>query len=55
MSAVSTAVAVLAAAEGELVERELPVPTWAFGVMAAGLFLLLLLITYSFRSVATTR
>lgn len=48
----SNAVSLAAAAEGDLVERQLPVPDWAFGVGAMAMFLVLLAITYSFRSVA---
>jgi hypothetical protein len=44
--------ALAAATEMELEHRELPVPAEWFGIGAIVAFLLLLAITYSFRSVA---
>lgn len=41
------------AAEGEHVVNELPMPPIAFGVTALVIFAVLLLVTFSFRSVGT--
>ncbi len=51
----SSALVLSAAVEGELVERELPIPAIGFGLIAIVGFLILLGITYSFRTVAHRR
>jgi hypothetical protein len=51
----SNAITLASAAEGQFVERELAVPAWGFGVGAMAMFLVLLAITYSFRTVAHGR
>jgi heme/copper-type cytochrome/quinol oxidase subunit 2 len=43
--------ALVAAAEGAEQHRELPMPAWAFGLIALGIFFSLFLFTWSFRSV----
>ena len=50
-----SAVALNAAVEGQLAERELALPAIAFGLIAASSFAVLLAITYSFRAVAHRR
>ena len=44
------ALALTAAAEAAEQERELPMPAWAFGLLALASFAALLALTYSFRS-----
>jgi len=54
----SSIVAGVLAAAGEvpeLTEIELPVPPIVYGLLAMGLFLALLAITYSFKNVAARR
>lgn len=41
--------ALILAAAGDV---ELPIPTWAYGVIAGGVFTALLLVTFSYRNVA---
>ena len=43
--------ALVAAAEEAEQHRELPMPAWAFGLIALGAFFALFLFTWSFRSV----
>jgi hypothetical protein len=43
--------ALVAAAEEAEQHRELPMPAWAFGLIALGAFFVLFLLTWSFRSV----
>jgi hypothetical protein len=45
--------ALTAAAQGVEEQRELPIPPWAFGLLALGGFFVLFLFTWSFRSVAS--
>ncbi len=48
------AVALYAAATNTVdQERELPMPAWAFGVIALAVFASLLAVTYAFRSIGT--
>ena len=42
-----------AAVEGAEEHRELPLPAWAFGVIALGVFIALFLLLWSFRSLST--
>jgi hypothetical protein len=53
--ATTHAVTLAAEGEGMLEENELPVPAIWFGIFAMTVFLLLLAITYSFRTVAQRR
>ena len=43
----------LVAAAEEPAKRHLPIPPWAFGLLALAAFVLLLLITFAFRSTGT--
>ena len=43
--------ALIAAAQEAEQHRELPMPAWAFGLIALGAFFALFLFTWSFRSV----
>ncbi|HST85322.1 MAG TPA: hypothetical protein VLL08_26515 [Kineosporiaceae bacterium] len=43
--------ALAAAAQGAEEHRDLPMPAWAFGVIALGVFFVLFAVTWSFRSV----
>jgi hypothetical protein len=45
--------ALLAAAAAEEETRELPIPPWAFGLIALGTFAALLAVTYAFRNTGT--
>jgi heme/copper-type cytochrome/quinol oxidase subunit 2 len=46
-----SAFALVAAAEAVEEHRDLPMPAWAFGVIALGVFFALFALTWSFRSV----
>jgi hypothetical protein len=43
----------LVAAQGVEEQRELPMPPWAFGLLALGAFFVLFLVTWAFRSAAS--
>jgi protein-S-isoprenylcysteine O-methyltransferase Ste14 len=45
------AFAITAAAQGAEEHRELPMPTWAYGVLALAVFFGLFALTWAFRSV----
>ena len=48
-----TASVLVAAAEAVEEHRDLPMPAWAFGAIAIGVFFALFLVTWSFKSVGT--
>ncbi len=51
-SGIATLVSTLAAEGGGEVHRELPMPAYAYGLIAFALFLLCLALTWSFRNTA---
>ena len=45
--------ALLVSAATEEPKRHLPIPPWAFGLLAVAAFVVLLLVTFAFRSTGT--